>query len=399
MFRLLALTVGALMIANPVFAEDKAHDHSHAPNVPVEAKKVADPKNPVVKTPEGEKPKAVAEELAPRPKTLEKITAELGKVQPTDVVIGKPDAAVTIIEYASFSCIHCAHFYNDVFPTIKEKYIDTGKVKLVFRNYPLNEPALRASQLVRCIDKDKKEGHIKTLFKTIEKWAFEKDFLEKLRSIAKIGGMTDKDFDACMKNKDVENSILAEQLIATKKLNIQSTPTFYVNGNLFENVPKDKFIEGLERAIAGKEPLKSDAKADAKAPAAPAAKSDEKSESKPAPAAPGSYVPTRILPLLRFMSDTNEKPSLEALKDKIDAAKAKESGADVEQSSAVASPTRISLELFSGVFVGTGMGYFLDKWLGTSPLFLIILFFLGAIAGGLNIYRIAKTPIDDEKKE
>lgn len=107
-------------------------------------------------------------------------------------------------------------------------------------------------------------------------------------------------------------------------------------------------------------------------------------------------------------SNVKERPKLEALKHKIDALKAKEAEGESESRNYVAAgPTRISLELFSGVFVGTGAGYFLDKWLGTSPLFLIVLFFLGAVAGGLNIYRIAAAPIEktivektseDEKK-
>ncbi len=156
--------------------------------------------------------------------------AALLSVLPSDAVIGEDDAPVTIIEYASMSCPHCATFHLDVLPDLKERYISEGNAKLVMRHFPLNEPALRAAMLTRCVPKDKYYTFLKVLFKTQDKWAFDADFKEQLSGIAKVGGMSQEEFDACMDNSELETTLLQERLEAMQALNIQSTPTFFVNG-------------------------------------------------------------------------------------------------------------------------------------------------------------------------
>lgn len=145
-----------------------------------------------------------------------------------DIVIGNPKAPVTVVEYASMSCPHCADFFTRVMPEFQKKYIDTGKVKLISRDYPLNEPALRASMLVHCAPADKQVAFIRVLFGSQDKWAFDNDFQKSLASIASLGGMPQDKFDACMKNTPLQTEIIKVRQEAETNLKIESTPTFFV---------------------------------------------------------------------------------------------------------------------------------------------------------------------------
>src|SRR5882762_11916295 len=121
-------------------------------------------------------------------------------VQPGDRILGKPDAPITIIEYASLTCPHCAHFTVDVLPKLKAKWIDTGKAKLVLRDFPLDEPALRAAMVARCAPPDRFYAYVDTLFAAQEKWVMAKDYREALARLVEIGGMSKDEFDNCLKN-------------------------------------------------------------------------------------------------------------------------------------------------------------------------------------------------------
>src|SRR5467141_2382373 len=100
-----------------------------------------------------------------------------------DRILGNPDAPITIVEYASLTCPHCAHFANEVLPELKKKWIDTGKAKLVLRDYPLDEPALRAAMIARCAPPDRFYAYVDTLFAAQEKWVMAKDYREALAPI------------------------------------------------------------------------------------------------------------------------------------------------------------------------------------------------------------------------
>src|SRR5213082_3021993 len=122
-------------------------------------------------------------------------------VQPGDRVLGKADAPITIVEYASLTCPHCAHFDVDVLPKLKEKWIDTGKAKLVLRDFPLDEPSLRAAMIARCAPPDRFYAFADTFFASQDKWAGgTKDYREALARLAKFGGMGKDEFDSCLKN-------------------------------------------------------------------------------------------------------------------------------------------------------------------------------------------------------
>jgi hypothetical protein len=107
---------------------------------------------------------------------------------PQDRILGKPDAPITIVEYASLTCPHCAHFDTDVLPKLKEKWIDSGKAKLILRDFPLDEPAMRAAMVARCAPPERFYPLVDALFAGQEKWATAKDYRAALERLAKLGG-------------------------------------------------------------------------------------------------------------------------------------------------------------------------------------------------------------------
>ena len=154
-----------------------------------------------------------------------------------DRILGNPDAPITIVEYASLTCPHCAHFANEVLPELKKKWIDTGKVKLVLRDYPLDEPALRAAMIARCAPPDRFYAYIDTFFGAQEKWVTAHDYRDALARLVKLGGMSRDEFDNCLKNTALENKIVETRLVASKELDVNSTPTFFINGTKFTGAP------------------------------------------------------------------------------------------------------------------------------------------------------------------
>jgi len=152
----------------------------------------------------------------------------------TDVVTGKGDVPVTIVEYASLSCPHCSHFFLHVLPDITAKYIDAGKAKLVYRDFPLNDPALKAAELVQCADPSQRHAFVKVLFSTQMKWAYDSSYREALSNIAVLGGIDRLKFESCMNNKSIEKAILNVAKEASDDYHINSTPTFYINGTEYK---------------------------------------------------------------------------------------------------------------------------------------------------------------------
>jgi len=165
-----------------------------------------------------------------------------------DIIYGEQDAPVAIVEYASLSCGHCARFYNEILGKLKENYISNGKVKLTYRHYPLNPPALQAAMLVECAtDNKKKQELIGALFMTQNDWAFTNNFNSKLRNIAKESAIKAERFDACIDDNKKQEALLGLQLKAQKELSVQSTPTIFVNGELY----KFRGYEYLSKHIDG----------------------------------------------------------------------------------------------------------------------------------------------------
>ena len=153
-----------------------------------------------------------------------------------DLVIGDKNAPITIIEYASMSCSHCANFHNDTLPDLKKDYIDNGIVRMVFRDYPFNYPALLGSMMMRCIPSDVRYDYMNALYQLQTTWVNKDPKISKkeLYKIMQSGGMTKEEFDSCYSNVDNENLILEGVMAAQKEFNIKSTPSFVINGNVIQ---------------------------------------------------------------------------------------------------------------------------------------------------------------------
>ena len=148
-----------------------------------------------------------------------------------EMTMGPDTAKVTVIEYASATCPHCAAFYNDTFGALKKEYIDTGKIRFVFREFPHQDAALAAFMLARCAPKEKYFPLIDVFFTTQPEWT--QNPLAGLNKIAQQAGFTQESFDACMKNETVAKDILAVRSKA-EGFGVTGIPTFFVNGERFE---------------------------------------------------------------------------------------------------------------------------------------------------------------------
>jgi len=165
-----------------------------------------------------------------------------------DMALGPADAKVTITEYASMTCPHCAAFNADVFPKIKAEFIDTGKVRYIFREFPLDIKAAAGSMLSRCIangDAAKYFAVTDLLFKTQSDWVM-KNTAESLARIGKQAGLTQEQVEACLKDQSLLDKIAADQKYASEVLKVDSTPTFFVNG---EKIKGETSIEEFEKRI------------------------------------------------------------------------------------------------------------------------------------------------------
>ncbi len=153
-----------------------------------------------------------------------------------DMTLGKEDAPVTIVEYSSLTCPHCAHFHRDVMPALKSEYIDAGKVRFIQREFPLNNAALAGSVLARCVDPSRFFAFTDLLFSRQEDWAFKEDALQPLKLYAKQAGLTDADFEKCIDDEALQKKILAVRERGEKE-GVKGTPTFFINGKIFDGAP------------------------------------------------------------------------------------------------------------------------------------------------------------------
>ncbi|MFK4509494.1 DsbA family protein [Bradyrhizobium daqingense] len=165
-----------------------------------------------------------------------------------DMALGPNDAAVTITEYASMTCPHCAAFNEQVFPKIKKEYIDTGKVRYIFREFPLDIKAAAGSMLSRCIangDASKYFAVTDMLFRQQSDWVM-KNTTETLTRIGKQAGLTQQQVEACLKDQALLDKIAADQKYASDVLKVDSTPTFFING---EKIKGETSFEDFAKKI------------------------------------------------------------------------------------------------------------------------------------------------------
>jgi len=147
----------------------------------------------------------------------------------TERSLGDPDAPITVIEYASMTCQHCASFHKETFNKVKETYIDTGKVYWIFREFPLDRLALRASQVARCVSPSMYFNLVEVLFTSQDRWTRDDDPMQALSKTARLAGLNQDVFDACIDNSELEAHILQNMHTGQSQWKVKATPTFVFN--------------------------------------------------------------------------------------------------------------------------------------------------------------------------
>jgi protein-disulfide isomerase len=166
-----------------------------------------------------------------------------------DIALGKADAPVTIIEYASMTCSHCAAFYAETFPTLKSKYIDTGKVRFILREFPLDPLATAGFMLARCSGPDKRNAMVDLLFAQQKNWAFTEKPIEALANLVKQTGMSQETFESCLKDQSLYEKVNDVRNRASEKFGISATPTFFFNGRKQSGEIKPEQLDQLLEPI------------------------------------------------------------------------------------------------------------------------------------------------------
>jgi len=168
-----------------------------------------------------------------------------------EMAMGAADAPVTIIEYSSMTCPHCAAFHGETLPLIKANYIDAGKVRLVFRDFPFDRQALLAAALARCAGAARFFGFVDVLFRTQKSWARAANPEEALGRIARLGGLKEDEITACLADQALLDSIMQSRLQGSQEFEIKSTPTFIINGERVVGAqPYERFEEIIERLLS-----------------------------------------------------------------------------------------------------------------------------------------------------
>ena len=167
-----------------------------------------------------------------------------------EIFLGNKDAKIVVIEYASMTCSHCANFHKEVYPKIKENYIDTNKIKFIFRDFPLDKQALFASVLAKCAPKDKYFNFVKLILTNQEKWISNDDtFMNKLRNIGKLAGLNENKINSCFKDEKMVDNIIRTRSIGEEKYNISSTPSLIINEKKYSAMSYENFEKIIENLI------------------------------------------------------------------------------------------------------------------------------------------------------
>jgi len=171
----------------------------------------------------------------------------------SDIVSGKETAPVTVVEYASLTCPHCAHFFKNIEPELTAKYVDTGKVKFVYRNFLRNSADVIAAKLVECVEVDRRPVFVKVLFDTQMKWIADSNIQSALENIAALGGVDRAKYEACMSDKTLEKAVIEVGQQASDDYHVSSTPTFFINNTLYQgNFEAAAIGKAIDRALENK---------------------------------------------------------------------------------------------------------------------------------------------------
>jgi protein-disulfide isomerase len=161
------------------------------------------------------------------------VLSESSAAERQEQMLGNPDAPVTIIEYASLTCPHCAQFHTEVLPELKERYIAPGKVRLIYRDFPLDQTALAAAALAHCAGPERYFSMLDVLFETQSNWARADDPIAALKRLGKLGGLNEPEMAACLADEELSEGILRERLAGQNQYDIGSTPTFIIDGKAY----------------------------------------------------------------------------------------------------------------------------------------------------------------------
>lgn len=175
--------------------------------------------------------------------------AQAQEIFPDDRILGPADAPITIIEYSSLTCPHCAAFHADALPKIKETWIAEGKARLVFRHFPLDAMALRAAAVADCIEGARFFGFLDLLFESQKRWARSNPPLKVLGQMARLAGMSQEKFDACANDEAQMDRILERRQDGTRTYDVKSTPTLIVNGRKVEGARDFDYLEKIFKEI------------------------------------------------------------------------------------------------------------------------------------------------------
>ena len=166
------------------------------------------------------------------------------ELQPTDHVLGDPKAAITIIEYASLTCSHCAAFHVQTLPELKKRCLDTGKARLIFRDYPLDQAAAKVAQLAECAGNDRYFAVLDMMFRGQSQWAAAADPVAEVAKSLRIAGMGEAEVKACLADESKANAVVND-FRGGETLGVNSTPSFFINGTPYRGSRTIEDIEGV----------------------------------------------------------------------------------------------------------------------------------------------------------
>ena len=180
------------------------------------------------------------------------VLTESSAAEPQEQILGDPQAPVTVIEYASLTCPHCAQFHAEVLPELKERYIAPGKVRMIFRDFPLDQRALTASALAHCAGPDRYFSFLDVLFQTQASWAGADDHIAALKRLGKLGGLSEAEMDACLSDDELTDGILRARLEGQNEHQISSTPTLVIDGQTYSGARDiDEFATLIDPLVDG----------------------------------------------------------------------------------------------------------------------------------------------------
>ena len=183
--------------------------------------------------------------------TTEEMAAEAPAVEIPDIVMGDENAPVTMVEYASFTCPHCRRFAEDVLPTIKAEYVDTGKVRFIYREVYFDRYGLWASMIARCAGTDRYMAVADMIFAKQSEWTQGEpaEVADNLRRLGLSAGLTQEELDACLSDGATAEALVANYEANAEEDDIRATPTFVINGETVSNMPLEEMRKALDTAI------------------------------------------------------------------------------------------------------------------------------------------------------